>query len=218
MDSSSNRRTVLVVEDDPDYASLLREAFTEAGFQTLQAVNGENALQLLRKQHVDLVVSDFMMPELNGLELCRLLSDDIHAAAMKIVLYSANTDPTFRKRARELGAVEYLPKSEQTDDFVGQICNLLGWISREEGRTGHSTALADQALQAAAGRLPQLNSVLGSLMDFLRIASLSGELPKPARMALEAAERAGLDIKQLLGEVETALRSEHAAVGGADQR
>ena len=126
MPAENPRTSVLVVEDDPDYCQLLNEAFSEAGFRTLVASNGERALQILRQEPIDLVVSDFIMPELNGLELCRLLGDDLRLSRLKVILYSCNTDSTFRRRARELGALDYLPKSYDTDSLVRQICSLAG--------------------------------------------------------------------------------------------
>jgi DNA-binding response OmpR family regulator len=201
------RGTVLLVEDDPDYAGLLRDAFADAGFQTLEAVNGEKALQLLRDQRVDLVISDFMMPELNGLELCRLLSEHMQTANLKMILYSCNTDPTFRRKARELGALEYLPKSENAEEFVEQICRLAGWIEKQEAAAEAGRPGLEESVRLAATHTEQLDSLLARLLDFLRIAALSGELPDPTRMALEAAERTGGDLRRTLAELEKVLHS-----------
>ena len=159
MANLDRRRTVLLVEDDPDYACLLQESFAEAGFDTLQAINGDKALQLIRKQKVDLVVSDFMMPELNGLELCRVLSGEIHGAELRVVLYSANTDPKFRAHARELGAVDYLPRTEDTEGLVGRICALVGWDrtgDNEREQLPEATRIALDAVRQAGGDLQRL--------------------------------------------------------------
>ena len=115
---------VLLVEDDPDYCQLLNEAFVDAGFRTLQATNGERALEILRTESVDLVVSDFVMPEVNGLELCRLMNEDPSLSNLRVILYSCNADHVFRRKARELGAIDYLPKTDDTASLVQQVCDL----------------------------------------------------------------------------------------------
>jgi CheY-like chemotaxis protein len=188
------KRTVLVVEDDRDYCELLHGAFQEAGFRTLEALNGEKALQVLRNENVDLVVSDFMMPELNGLELCRLISDDIHLGRVKMVVYSANQDTMFRRKARELGALAYLPKSDDSEEFVRQVCQLIGMIGQEE-QPGWAAEWIPQ--------VARLRPLVESLLDFLKLAALPDRLPDSTRMALEAAQRTAGDLQRLLSEIES---------------
>ena len=187
--------SVLLVEDDRDYASLLTQAFAEAGFRTVQADNGEQALQLLRHDPVDLVVSDFIMPEVNGLELCRLVSNNLELSRTKVILYSCNPDITFRKRARELGALDYLPKTDDTQTLVRQICELAGLANSQE-------AVEAPSNDAPKRRDPlrEISALCDNLLDFLRIALL-GEPSPTARLACEAAQRTAADIKREIEEL-----------------
>lgn len=189
------RRRVLVVEDDPDYSNLLQEAFAEAGFQALQAPNGTNALQLLRNEPVDLVVSDFMMPELNGLELCRLLSEQAQTAKLQVILYSANADPGFRRKALAMGALDYLQKSNDLAGLVRHVCELIGATQAAPGAPPKDLAPLIQT------QVTQIRPRLDIVMDILQIVALSEDLPKATRAALEAAQRNVGEIQRLLVEI-----------------
>ena len=189
------RHSVLVVEDDPIYLELLQEAFTAAGFHTLQADNGEKALAVLRRENVDLVVSDFIMPEVNGLELCRLLSEDLQFAGVKKILYSCNTDSAFRRRAREMGAIDYLPKSEDAATLVRQICRLAGISAPEPAPASGEPP----PLPLEAG---QLRLLFDNLLDLIQIAALAEHASEPARAAWESAQRNSGEIRRLLQELE----------------
>ena len=197
-------RSVLLVEDDPNYNDLLHEAFVEAGFRTLQASNGEKALEILRDEPVDLVVSDFIMPELNGLELCRLVTDDLRLSKVKVVLYSCNTDNTFRKRAHEMGALDYLPKSEDTEALVRQICELVGLEAetQQHQATVNGNPTVEERLRAVSNNVGQLRVLVDSLLDFVQIVGLSEQSSPATRLAWEAAQRTSTDIKRVLAALE----------------
>ena len=215
MASDAARRSVLLVEDDPIYLELLDEAFTEAGFRTLRADNGNSALEVLRRENVDLVVSDFIMPEVNGLELCRLVSADLRFAGVKMILYSCNSDGAFRRRAREMGAIDYLPKSEDIQGLVRQTCELAG-ISLAELAGSRTFPLEPPATAPEAG---QLRLLFEHLLDLVRIAALSDSTSQPARLAWDAAQRNSDEIRRLLAALENHGRPPPAASGaGASQR
>ncbi len=197
MTNQSSRR-VLVVEDDPDYCQLLHEAFAEAGFQSLQALNGEAARQLLQREDVDLVVSDFMMPEMNGLELCRILNDRAQAAKVKTILYSANTDVLFKRKAREMGALDYLLKSEDPAGMVEQICRLAGWIDNGGAAGVVFPQTPEPTSRAAALQAERITPLLEGLLDLVRVAEAVEGLPPGAKIALDAAQRSGAEIKRIL--------------------
>lgn len=208
--------SVLLVEDDPDYSQLLNEAFVQAGFRTLLANNGERALEILRTEAVDLVVSDFIMPEVNGLELCRLMNEDSRLAKLKVILYSCNADGAFRRKARELGAIDYLPKTDDTVSLVQQVCDLAGLLGQPAAavlppQPGEWTDAG--RLRMVARQTGQLKALLDSLLDFTRIVALSDNLSPAAKLAWEATERTGLDIRRILEEVDdlTADRPAHAS-------
>lgn len=212
MPQANSAKSVLVVEDDRDYSHLLRTAFGDAGFRTLEAENGQAALQVLRRESVDLVVSDFIMPELNGIELCRLVNSDLDLSRIKVVLYSCNVDPAFRQKARSLGAIEYLPKAPDAGQFVEQICELAG-IQVGHAQTPAKPAASPAAcghrdlLLSVAADTSQLRALLDGLYSFVQIAALPESVPTAARLAWEAAQRSASDIQRLLDEMRRKLQA-----------
>jgi DNA-binding response OmpR family regulator len=194
------------VEDDPDYRQLLSEAFLEAGFRTLLASNGEQALDTLRAEPVDLVVSDFIMPELNGLELCRLLAEDVRLSKLKVILYSCNTDQNFRRKARDLGAIDYLPKTDDTESLVRQVCQLAGMAATATaaavGAARNGDQIPDDRLRSLAQQASRLKVLFDSLQDFTRILALGEQQTPAARLAWEAVQRTGAEIRRILEEME----------------
>jgi CheY-like chemotaxis protein len=196
-------QSVLLVEDDPDYSDLLHQAFLEAGFRILQADNGERALEVLRREPVDLVVSDFIMPELNGLELCRLLNNDLHFSRVKVVLYSCNADIIFRRRARELGALDYLLKTDDSRALGEQVCEVAGLNGKAEESEAPAVdrSKAEEVLHSVAGDAGELRVLLDNFLDFVKIA-MRGEPPTPAaQVAWAAVQRTAGEMKRLLGQM-----------------
>ena len=87
--SSSGRPTVLVVEDEPDLRDLLRTVFEDEGFHVLCAANGEDGWDLWRRRSPTVVVSDVMMPALDGYGLLRRLQDALKTTCPPMVLMTA---------------------------------------------------------------------------------------------------------------------------------
>ena len=204
--------SILVVEDDPGYATLLREAFSEAGFETLEASNGEAALKQLREHQVDLVVSDFMMPELNGLELCRLVSEDAALSLVRVVVYSCNPDTAFRKKARELGALDYLPRSDDAGALVARVCEVAGIEPQGLAETPADGHHAEEAVQSAFSEIRQLRLLIDNLLDFIQIAALDQASSPGAQVAREAAHRTGDDMRRILNDLEQQMEQLRAPV------
>ena len=81
--------TILIVDDEEPVRDFLAQMLADAGHRTLQAVHGAEALELVASEHPDLVVSDIMMPVLNGAELCRRLKARTGAQRIPVILMSA---------------------------------------------------------------------------------------------------------------------------------
>ncbi len=192
--------TVLLVEDDLDYLDLLQQAFVEAGFRILRASDGEQALQILRREPVDLVVSDFIMPELNGMELCRLVHDSLDWSKVKVILYSCNADSAFRNRARDLGALGYLTRTDDTAGLVRQICELAGVT--DPMPADPASGEIEKRLPALLTNARQLRVLIDNLLDFVQIGAVADSAHPEARLAWEASQRTSGDIKRILAEIE----------------
>ena len=119
------RNTILIVDDEEDVVSALKFRLAMSGCEVLTAANGAQALEILREKPVNLVLADFMMPELNGLELTRMVKAHPKWFETKVLLFSCNIEPQYRQRAMELGAVDYLPKTDGANAIVNRVYEIL---------------------------------------------------------------------------------------------
>jgi DNA-binding response OmpR family regulator len=103
---------ILLVEDDITLASLYQMRMEAEGFEVKQCNNGEEALQVAREYHPNLVLLDIMMPRLDGFDVLDILHNTPGMKDMKIIILSALGQPSDQARAKELGADEYLVKSQ----------------------------------------------------------------------------------------------------------
>ena len=119
------KQTVLVVEDDPSLLDFLSKSFIAEGYHTLRAKNGKEALKLLENQQVDLVISDVMMPVMDGVELCKYIKNDIDYSHLPVVLLTAKTNSEAEIQGLESGADAYIPKPFKWKPLSLVVKNLL---------------------------------------------------------------------------------------------
>jgi two-component system phosphate regulon response regulator PhoB len=117
---------ILVVDDEPDALELIEFNLKRAGFDVLAASDGAAALRKARERLPALIVLDLMIPEIDGLELCRILRADAQTAAILIIMLTARAGELDRILGLELGADDYLTKPFSPRELVLRIRNLLG--------------------------------------------------------------------------------------------
>jgi adenylate cyclase len=123
---ASDPRTVLVVDDDPVILRLLEVNFELEGFVVLTAGDGAEGIAAVRQHRPDLVVSDVMMPNVNGLELVSTLKGDPATSTIPIVLLSARAQTADVRQGLEAGADDYVTKPFEPSDLVERVTRLLG--------------------------------------------------------------------------------------------
>ena len=115
-------RTILVVEDEPQIAGLVRDYLEHAGFAVLTAGDGAGALALARTRRPDAIVLDLGLPRIDGLDVIRALRRD---SAVPIVILSARGDETDRVTGLELGADDYVVKPFSPKELVARVRAVL---------------------------------------------------------------------------------------------
>ena len=110
--------TILFVDDDADLRQYVSDELGEICGRTLTAVNGVDALKVLSENSVDLVVTDVMMPEMDGLELCQMMKGNPKLAHVKVIMLTARADETSRRRGYMAKADYYLPKPFNIEELV----------------------------------------------------------------------------------------------------
>ena len=170
--------TVLVIDDDEAIVQLLRAHLSNAGYAVVTASNGEKGLDLMRSEHIDLVLTDFMMPNLNGMEFVRIVRAQTRWSDTKIVFVSANEQPEFQARALELGANDYLPKSLGGETIVKRVAEHLGPATP-------SSDTHDAQLASLTHRLDRIELLADHLLDVIALTSGRYDEPNAPAPALQ---------------------------------
>ena len=129
---------ILIVEDEAALQKLLAYNLEAAGFEVAQAFDGEEALTLLAERTPDLVVVDWMIPQLSGLELLRRIRRRPEQAHVPVVMLTARTEEPDRLRGLELGADDYVTKPFSPAELIARIRAVLRRVR---------PALTDQVLE-----------------------------------------------------------------------
>lgn len=120
------KRRVLLADDDPGLRRLIGTTLGTEDFDLLQANDGEQALQIARQQHPELVLLDVNMPKLDGFEVCRHLKSEPATSGIKVVMLTARSEEVDRARGREAGADEYFTKPFSPVQLLNKVYALLG--------------------------------------------------------------------------------------------
>jgi two-component system phosphate regulon response regulator PhoB len=116
---------VLIVDDDPDIVRLVGYNLSQSGFEALQATSGREALQIVQKQPPDLVILDLMLPDVDGIEVCRALRSNQVSARIPIIMLTARGEEIDRVVGFELGADDYVMKPFSPRELVLRVKSIL---------------------------------------------------------------------------------------------
>jgi len=112
---------ILVVDDEDDIREMLLIVLENAGMNGIAVATAEEAQQHLQEATVDLIVLDWMLPGISGIELTRRLKNDSRYSALPIILLTARIEKTDRVRAFEVGASDYITKPFSPKDLINRI-------------------------------------------------------------------------------------------------
>jgi ligand-binding sensor domain-containing protein/signal transduction histidine kinase/DNA-binding response OmpR family regulator len=119
-----NKPTLLIVDDDQDMISFLHRQLSPL-YITLTAVNGLKALEVLEREYIKLVISDIMMPQMDGMELCDRLKSDINYSHIPVILLTAKATMQSKIEGLRLGADAYIEKPFSMELLKANITNLI---------------------------------------------------------------------------------------------
>jgi two-component system KDP operon response regulator KdpE len=128
---SSTPLRILAVDDEPPIRRFLRTSLSAQGYNVLEAEDGQNALDLLRRNAIDLVVLDLGLPGMDGFEVIRRLRDS--GSSVPIIVLSVRTDEAGKVRALDLGADDYISKPFGVDELLARIRAALRHRLQQEG-------------------------------------------------------------------------------------
>ena len=123
--SAEARGKVLIVDDYPANVKLLERNLQAAGYQTVAAYDGEEALQKVASEHPDLILLDIMLPRIDGYEVCHRLRADEATAVIPIIMITALKETSDRIRGLEAGADEFISKPFDRGELLARVKSLL---------------------------------------------------------------------------------------------
>ncbi len=197
--SPSNGVQVLVVEDNHDMQEFI--AFQLQGeYRVLRAANGVEGIRLASEALPDLIVSDVMMPEKDGYQLCREIRTDPRTMHIPIVLLTARADMAMKIEGLEHGADDYLTKPFNAQELRAKIKSLLALrgLEREVQQRNEALEAALAELKATQSQLVQSEKMAGL---GLLVAGMAHEINNPinfAKNSVAIVERAWRELKPLL--------------------
>lgn len=116
---------VLIAEDEPDIRGLVVYSLEYAGYEVIEALNGEEAIELAVRERPDLILLDVRMPRMNGYEACAVLRAQESTREIPVVFLSARGQEAEIKHGLELGAEEYILKPFAPDELNQRVGSIL---------------------------------------------------------------------------------------------
>ena len=169
---------VLVVEDEGAQREVLQYNLEAEGFSVVVADNGEDALLLVQEEQPDLMVLDWMLPKVSGIEVCRQVKADPATRSIPIIMLSARSEETDRVRGLETGADDYVVKPYSVVELMARLRTQLR--RTRPASMGERLSFGDIILDAAEHRVFRAGQPLHLGPTEFRL--LSTLMEKPGRV------------------------------------
>lgn len=175
---SADQPRVLVVEDEPAQREVIAYNLEAEGFAVSRAENGEEALMLVEEVAPDVIVLDWMMPTLSGIEVCRRLKIRSETRAIPVIMLSARSEEVDRVRGLETGADDYVIKPYSVIELMARVRSQLRRV--RPAATGERLEYEDIILDATSHRVNRGKNELRLGPTEFRL--LSTFMEKPGRV------------------------------------
>ena len=168
---------ILVVEDDPFFQRVLQKRIAIDGYQVMVAGDGREGMKAIVTFEPDLVISDWMMPQVDGLELCQSVKTGLKEAAPYFILLTAKGEINDRLLGLETGADDYLVKPCDQGELMARVRAGLRIVvlTQELRRTVHDFKVANVELEASRAEVHRLSEMLPVCSSCKRVRSADGK-------------------------------------------
>ncbi len=156
--ASTAQPTILVVEDEPAQREVLSYNFEAEGFAVTTAENGEEALLLVDEMSPDIIVLDWMLPNVSGIEVCRRLKSRSDTRAIPVIMLSARSEEVDRVRGLETGADDYVIKPYSLVELMARVRTQLR--RTRPATVGQTLEYSDIKLDPESHRVHRAEQVL----------------------------------------------------------
>ncbi len=176
--SAAAQPCVLVVEDESAQREVLQYNLEAEGFRVVMAVNGDEALLMVREERPDLIVLDWMLPNVSGIEICRRVKANPETRSIPIIMLSARSEESDRVRGLETGADDYVVKPYSVVELMARLRTQLR--RTRPASMGERLSYGDIMLDAAEHRVFRAGEPLKLGPTEFRL--LSTLMEKPGRV------------------------------------
>jgi adenylate cyclase len=218
---------ILVADDNPDNVEIFRNRLAAHGYDIVTAVDGEEALAVIREALPDLILLDVMMPKLDGIEVCRILKADASLPFMPIVMITAKAATQDVISALEAGADEYLIKPVDHGALVARVRSMLrikeltDTVQAQSAKLSEWNATLEKRVQDQLQQIESMSRLKRFFSPQLAEAILSGGTADPLQTHRREVVVVFLDLRGFTTfaelsepeEVMAVLREYHAEMG-----
>lgn len=169
-------QNILVVDDEENNIIAVRRPLKKEGFRVLSASSGEECLKILKEEEVDLLLLDWMMPGLSGLEVCRKMKADENLRYIPIILVSARADMEDLRLGLEAGANDYVKKPVEMVELLSRVKSgirtrsLQLELSKKNERLAELNKMKDEFLSIASHDLRSPLAAIHSFTELIQMA------------------------------------------------
>ena len=117
---------IIVVDDEPFILMMIEDKLRRAGIEVIALRESRNAISVIRREKPDLIILDWMMPEVSGIELCRMLKTDTDLKNIPVFLLTAKGQDADKQLGLQCGASMYITKPFSPQDILDRARDLLG--------------------------------------------------------------------------------------------
>ncbi len=210
---------VLVIDDSPTIVRVVQLVLTKAGFDVAAAADGEIGLAMARQQVPDLILLDFVMPKMNGYQVCRELAADPLLREVPVVLMSAKGDQVGERFVKVMGIVDYITKPFSPEAITAVVQHTVGKYGRGGDARPAPNSDAALATDESGARSAVLARLRGRLADAVgaRVAALFS-LANAAHADIAAESRIPTDASAIADAARSALDDQSLTeiLGGLD--
>ncbi|MDR1738251.1 MAG: response regulator [Candidatus Symbiothrix sp.] len=160
----AGRKTILIVEDNADMREYIRSILADR-YNTLEAGNGEEALAVLSECNIDFIISDLMMPVMDGLELSRRVKENFSISHIPFLMLTAKTAPETRAESYRMGVDAYMMKPFSEDALLSRIANIFESQKRYQQYFSMNMNVEALQIEEESSDSKFLNRVLEVLRD-----------------------------------------------------
>jgi two-component system, OmpR family, alkaline phosphatase synthesis response regulator PhoP len=119
------QKRILIADDEKDIVGLVAYNLEQEGFAVLKAYDGRKAWETIQAQRPDLVLLDLMMPEIPGMEVCRMIRRQASTASLPVIMLTAKSDPVDKILGLEIGADDYITKPFHVRELIARVRAVL---------------------------------------------------------------------------------------------